>query len=208
MIVPGRVLIVDDDEATRYAYERVITAAGYRTKTCRDYFAAAGAIDQEIDRLLIVDLRLPAGTPDGVSVARMARIHRWDLPVIFVTGHRDLAGLTLDGLGPVLLKPVDTDVLMAHVRQHVLPETDQPGPTGPLDQLRVLADEAMAATLDVPAAVSALVRDATRDGVDPRLLIGVLLEGAAYMIREAIPAGKRPDYAMAAVRILRDRLEI
>jgi DNA-binding response OmpR family regulator len=120
-------MIVEDDEATRYAYERALTAAGYRTKGYADYFAAADDIDRGLDGLLIVDLGLPPGTPQGVSVARMAQFRRPGLPIIFVTGHPELADVLPDDLGPVFLKPVDMDNLVHHVRRYVLPETDQPG---------------------------------------------------------------------------------
>src|ERR1700734_367651 len=122
--MPDHILIIEDDEATRYAYERVLAAAGYRTKSYPGYFPAAEDIDQGIGRLLIVDLRLPTGTPQGLSVARMARIHRWDLPVIFITGYPELVRMLPDDLGSVLLKPVSPEDLLAAVRQHLPLEAD------------------------------------------------------------------------------------
>jgi DNA-binding response OmpR family regulator len=114
--MPGRILVIEDDEATRYAYEQALKAAGYRTASFETYFAAAEEIDKGAGALLVVDLQLPPGTPQGLSIARMARNHRPGLPIIFVTGHSDTAKLVDEETGPILLKPIDLGLLVARVR--------------------------------------------------------------------------------------------
>ena len=114
--MPDRILVIDDDEATRYAYERTLNAAGYRTAGFESYFAAAQEIDNGAGALLVVDLLLPHGTPQGLSIARMARHRRPGLPIIFVTGHPEMAELADEETGPIMLKPIDPDLLVAKVR--------------------------------------------------------------------------------------------
>jgi DNA-binding NtrC family response regulator len=117
--MPDRILVIEDDEPTRYAYERALSRAGYRTASYKTYFAAADDIDEGAGALLVVDLQLPPGTPQGVAVARMARNHRPGLPIIFITGHPELAALADAEAGPVIVKPVDLDVLLATVREQL-----------------------------------------------------------------------------------------
>jgi DNA-binding NtrC family response regulator len=117
--MPNRILVIEDDEATRYAYERAIKAAGYQTAGYKTYFDAADDIDKGAGALLVVDLQLPPGTPQGLAVARMARHHRPGLPIIFVTGHSELAALADAEMGTVMLKPVDLDLLLATVRERL-----------------------------------------------------------------------------------------
>jgi hypothetical protein len=121
--MPDRILVIEDDEATRYSYEHALSRAGYQTLGYPSYFAAAEAIDQGVGRLLVVDLQLPPRTPNGLSIALMARRHRPGLPIIFVTGHPELAGLVDRELGPVLLKPVDPDLLVTTVRRRLADRT-------------------------------------------------------------------------------------
>jgi two-component system, NtrC family, nitrogen regulation response regulator GlnG len=114
--LPDRILVIEDDDATRYAYERAFARAGYRTQGYANYFEAAEEIDKGAGALLVVDLRLPPRTPNGLAIARMARQHRPGLPIIFVTGNPELAEQTDPEMGPVLLKPVDLDVLVSSAR--------------------------------------------------------------------------------------------
>jgi DNA-binding NtrC family response regulator len=115
--MPNRILVIEDDEATRYAYEQVLKAAGYQTAGFGDYFAAAPEIDAGAGALLVVDMQLPAGTPQGLSVARMAQNHRPGVPIIFVTDHPEMAKLVDAETGSIMLKPIDLGLLVATVRE-------------------------------------------------------------------------------------------
>jgi DNA-binding NtrC family response regulator len=110
-----RILVIEDDEATRYSYERALLGAGYRTKGYPSYSVAAEDIDRGIGMLLVVDLQLAPQTPNGLAIARMARRHRPGLPVVFVTGHPELSVFIDPEMGPIFLKPVDLDVLIATI---------------------------------------------------------------------------------------------
>jgi DNA-binding NtrC family response regulator len=117
--MPDRILVIEDDEATRYAYERALSNAGYQTIGYPSYLSAAEDIDRGVGMLLVADIQLAPRTPNGAAIARMARHRRPGLPIIFVTGHPELSGLIDQELGPVFLKPIDLDVLVATVRKRL-----------------------------------------------------------------------------------------
>ncbi len=115
--MPNRIFVVEDDEATRYAYRQALEHAGYQTVVFGNYFAAAQEIDAGAGALLVIDIQLPVGTPQGLAVALMARHHRPGLPIIFVTGFPEMAKHIDPLTGPVLLKPIDLTILVATVRE-------------------------------------------------------------------------------------------
>jgi DNA-binding NtrC family response regulator len=117
--MPDRILVFEDDEPTRYAYERALSRAGYRTQGYSSYFEAAEDVDKGAGALLVVDLQLPPHTPNGLAIARMARRHRPGLPIIFVTGYHELAEQTDPEMGPVMLKPIDLDLLLSTVAERL-----------------------------------------------------------------------------------------
>ena len=100
--MPNRILVIEDDEAIRHAYENALQAAGFQTAGFGTYFAAAREIDAGAGALLLVDLILPPGTPQGLAIARMARHHRPGLPIIFVTGEPGMAALVDADTDPIL----------------------------------------------------------------------------------------------------------
>jgi DNA-binding NtrC family response regulator len=118
--MPKRIFIFEDDEATRYVYEKALTTAGYQTAGFGTYFAAGREMDAGAGALLVVDLRLPTGTPQGMSIARMARFRRPKLPIIFVSGYPEMAAMAHSEIGPVMpimFKPVDLGFLVSTVRE-------------------------------------------------------------------------------------------
>ena len=112
--MPDRILVFEDDEPTRYAYERALSRAGYRTQGYSSYFEAAEDIDKGAGALLVVDLQMPPRTPNGLAIARMARHHRPGLP-----SYHELAVQTDPELGPVMLKPIDLDLLVSTVAERL-----------------------------------------------------------------------------------------
>jgi DNA-binding NtrC family response regulator len=115
--MPNRILVIEDDEATRYAYEHALHVAGYQTAGFGSYFGAALEIDEGAGALLVVDIQLPPGTPHGLAIARMARLRRPGLPIIFVTGYPEMAALADAETGPIMLKPFELSVLVTTVRE-------------------------------------------------------------------------------------------
>jgi FixJ family two-component response regulator len=105
--------IVDDDESVRSAMTRLLTAAGYAVRT----YASAGdfLLDPPTDTpgCLLLDLRMPG--PSGLDLQDALVRHGVRLPVIFFSGHGDLAtGIRAMKAGAVdfLTKPVERKVLL------------------------------------------------------------------------------------------------
>lgn len=108
--------VVDDDDSLRSALQRLLAAAGYRVKA----YASAGEflLDPPGDApgCLLLDLRMPG--PSGLDLQEALSRHSIRLPVIFLTGHGDLAiGVRAMKAGAVdfLTKPVEREPLLAAV---------------------------------------------------------------------------------------------
>jgi CheY-like chemotaxis protein len=106
-----RILLVDDDEAFRYSTSATLRGAGYTVTVAEDYREALSRLESgdQID-LLITDVVMP-NRVNGFALARMARMRRPDLKVIYLTAY-DLP--TTEAVGKVLSKPVtDADLIEA-----------------------------------------------------------------------------------------------
>lgn len=101
----ARVMIVEDDEAFLYVLDRKLQAAGYETLPFTDWTMVLDLLErgEPID-LLLTDIKLPAGAPNGPQLARMALTRRPDLKVIYMTAFPDLAAETRQALPQVVLK--------------------------------------------------------------------------------------------------------
>jgi CheY-like chemotaxis protein len=109
-------LIVDDDEASAYAFAQRLRSEGYMTITVEGSIAALEKIeDQSID-LAIVDVMLQKGEPHGIALARMLRYRMRNLPILFVTAYPDVVEEEGRVDHPILIKPVDLDDLVKSVR--------------------------------------------------------------------------------------------
>ena len=129
--------IVDDDESLRGALQRLLSAAGYRTKT----YASAGEFLLEppgdAPGCLLLDLRLPG--PSGLDLQEALARHGIGLPVVFLTGHGDLAtGVRAMKAGAVdfLTKPVEREPLFAAVARALELDAAQRAARGAERELR------------------------------------------------------------------------
>jgi DNA-binding NtrC family response regulator len=110
------IVIVDDDEAYRYALEREFAAAGWTTRVFADWTGVLEVFEAgEPADVLLADLRLPSGTPNGLSLARMAAKRRGTLKIAFITAYPDLEHAVPPEFGPVFSKGEDLSQLVAAV---------------------------------------------------------------------------------------------
>jgi len=116
MTAPPLIHVVDDDDSLRSALQRLLAAAGYRVKT----YASAGEflLDPPADApgCLLLDLRMPG--PSGLDLQEALGRHGIRLPVIFLSGHGELAtGVRAMKAGAVdfLTKPVEREPLLAAI---------------------------------------------------------------------------------------------
>src|SRR5467141_4997123 len=114
----ARVLVVEDDEATRGALRALLDDAGYESDEAPDGEGAVAAMRDERFDLVLLDLGLP-----GMSGADVHHQLRRDprtrfLPIVFLTAHADrqikLAELEA-GAEDFITKPYDADELLARV---------------------------------------------------------------------------------------------
>jgi CheY-like chemotaxis protein len=108
------VLIVEDDVAFAYAVSKMLLRAGFAVLSAPDGVRAMAMIEERacVD-LLLADIRLPSGTPDGVEVARLVQERCPNTKVLFVSAYRDAAARG----GRVLHKPIALRTLVAEVER-------------------------------------------------------------------------------------------
>ena len=107
---PPRILVVDDEEAILYVFERYLSVAGYRVSVAdngRDAvrIGEAGPFD-----LLITDFRMPG--MNGVEVIHALRRRQPGLPALVISGNPIEAGTMPEGVR-FLSKPVSMSDLLA-----------------------------------------------------------------------------------------------
>lgn len=113
---------MDDDEAFCYAAAKALRSAGFVVSLAPDHHLALQILDgpEPLD-LLITDVVMPGGI-NGFALARMARMRRLELSVLYVTGYDQPME---EGIGKVLRKPISLDTLVAEARNALA------GPHGP-----------------------------------------------------------------------------
>ncbi len=111
--MPARILFVEDDAAFHYAAAKALREAGFEVVAAPDYLTALAALDsnQGID-ILLTDVVMPKGV-NGFALARMARLRRRRLKIIYVTAY-DVP--IQEAEGTVLRKPIEPEALVAHVK--------------------------------------------------------------------------------------------
>jgi FixJ family two-component response regulator len=81
--------VVDDDESIREALPELLQVLGFEAQTfdCAEAFLSSAAL--EGTRCLILDVSLPGMS--GPQLQRELRLHKPDLPIIFITAQIDPA---------------------------------------------------------------------------------------------------------------------
>ena len=117
---PEKLLIVEDEEATRETWTEFFENAGYQVIQAGDGQEALEVARTERPSLVLLDLRLPK--LDGYQVCQRLKGDPLtsDTPIIMITAFLTGASDTVRGIeygaDDYLNKPVDLDVLAARVR--------------------------------------------------------------------------------------------
>jgi CheY-like chemotaxis protein len=108
------ILFVDDDRAFSYSAAKVLRAAGYEVWLAHDYRIALQILEspQPLD-LLITDIIIPNGV-NGFALARMARMRRLDLNILYLTAF-DLPAE--EAAGKIIRKPIPLELLVLEARR-------------------------------------------------------------------------------------------
>lgn len=111
------VLVVEDDESVRMLVREVLTELSYKVLEAPDAnFAIPILASNQSVKLLISDVGLPG--MNGRQLAEIARSHRPDLPILFVTGYAENAAIRAGFLGTnmaMITKPFALETLAAKV---------------------------------------------------------------------------------------------
>ncbi len=113
-----RVLVVDDDAASRRLLEVRLRGLGCEVATAGDGREALAAIQQEPPALLMLDLQMPR--MDGMELLRALRRDGTDLPVIVITAHGSIETAVeamKEGAHDFIPKPFDPKHLEIVVRK-------------------------------------------------------------------------------------------
>ena len=108
--------IVDDDDATRTALSRLLSAAGY---SVRGYSSAGSMLLAPLPEgpgCILLDYRMPG--PNGLELQEALSKREDHIPVIFLTGYGDIPTTVRAmraGAVDFLTKPVRRDVLLGAV---------------------------------------------------------------------------------------------
>ena len=121
------ILLVDDEEAVRYVFERYLSILGYRVSTARDGVEGLGMHQADPADLIITDFRMPY--MDGGEL--LERVRRIDprLPAILISANPIDAGPTLEGVR-FFTKPVSMQALAETVAAMIGNGGPQPGEGG------------------------------------------------------------------------------
>jgi len=112
----GAVLIYEDDLTCAQGFAAVLRSAGYSVQIAGHFQPALAALETEMPiDLLLADIVMPDGV-NGIALARMARLRRPALRVIYVTGY-SLGGFERDIDVRPLHKPVSDELLLTEVNR-------------------------------------------------------------------------------------------
>ena len=84
-----------------------------------DTATALDRIDREHFDLLLVDLVMPTGQPDGLAFVTTAQARAPGVPAIFITGYYGFVARSGPLPGDVIYKPVDLELLTSEIRQRL-----------------------------------------------------------------------------------------
>ena len=112
-----RVLLAEDDRATRESIARALELDGYEVRAVPDGAAALEAFEEDTPDLLVLDLMMP--NVDGLTVCRRLRARSDHTPILIATARTEVSDRVsgLDaGADDYLPKPFALDELLARVR--------------------------------------------------------------------------------------------
>jgi CheY-like chemotaxis protein len=114
----ARIVVIDDSKLMRNLLRHILEEAGHQVETWEEVAAteAQGRIAQADPDLLLTDYQMPGC--NGLTLARMARKAKPDLPVVVLTSTHDpviMEALKNQAVSRILHKPLQEGELVAAV---------------------------------------------------------------------------------------------
>ncbi len=119
-MIESVVTIVDDDEAVRDSLALLLKFRGYRTRAFASAEAFLAAWLSDWRGCLLLDLRM--GGMDGLALQQALLARGCTLPIVFLTGHGDLAharAALKGGAVDFLEKPYEEEALLEAVEEAI-----------------------------------------------------------------------------------------
>jgi two-component system cell cycle response regulator DivK len=115
----ARILVVEDDRATREFYSEALAAAGFRIDQAHNGFQALEKAIELRPDLILTDIAVPG--LDGIELCRRIRADSRlsAIPILAITGHGDRSypdRARLAGADDVLSKPCAPELLVEKAR--------------------------------------------------------------------------------------------
>ena len=107
---PPRILVVDDEPASRQALAELLTDEGYRVDTAGDGRAALSRLDQAPVDVLVTDLQIPS--MGGLELVRRARAQGSRARMIVISAYEPAASRLVAAPVEFVLKPIDLALLL------------------------------------------------------------------------------------------------
>jgi len=162
------ILVVDDEAAIRESLRMVLEFEGYRVEEARNGLECLQKVRERPPHAILLDLRMPE--MDGSETLRALRERGYEMPVLVVSGHADVATaveMTRRGAFDFFEKPFQSDRLLISVRNAVearrLAEDKDGGPSGGESSILIGASPSMKRlreTIELAAPTAATVRKA------------------------------------------------
>jgi CheY-like chemotaxis protein/HPt (histidine-containing phosphotransfer) domain-containing protein len=117
---PARVLVVDDGAENRELVRLVLESAGLQVSQAEHGAAALERVATERFALVLMDVQMPV--MDGYTATRLMRERGYRMPVLALTANAMKgfeAEIDAAGFSGHLTKPVDIDVMLATLAQHL-----------------------------------------------------------------------------------------
>jgi CheY-like chemotaxis protein len=106
------ILVVDDEEAVGYVFERYLTIKGYRVSVAHSGAQALEAFAADRPDLVITDYKMPG--MNGDELLRRLRSIEPGLPAVMISANPIEVGPTLAGVR-FFPKPVSLEMLVKHL---------------------------------------------------------------------------------------------
>ena len=116
---PSTVLIIEDDTAIRGMVADLLSGEGYAVLEAADSREGLRCAQQRKPDLILLDLGLPLTL--GLDLLETLRSNQETrhIPVVVVSGHRELGRQEISGLAGLIEKPFDLANLLDHVERLV-----------------------------------------------------------------------------------------
>src|SRR3984893_9822375 len=114
------VLLVDDESAIRDSLRMILEYEGYRVEEAGGGAQALARLADRLPDAVLLDIKMPE--MDGIEVLRAMRERGYDMPVLMVSGHADVATAveaTRLGAYDFFEKPLQRDRVLVSLRNAV-----------------------------------------------------------------------------------------